>query len=116
MIEEPGQDLLEPRGGAGLHAHLGLEMFLYRSHGLDGSGAGVGGEGPAAEVGERGGGGSHEHIAAVGRREGRWGGLGHAGEGVGGPARGRVIDAAAAPLEHESQRGEREREDCQEKE
>ena len=91
-------------------------MFLHRSHGLDGS-ARVGGEGPAAEVGEGGGGGSHEHIGAVGRGEGRWGGLGHAGEGVGGPARGRVIDAAAAaPLEHESQRSEREQEDCQEQE
>jgi len=90
-------------------------MFLHRSHGLDGS-ARVGGEGPATEVGEGRGGGSHEHIVAVGRGEGRRGGFGHAGEGEGGPARGRVIDAAAAPLEHESQRSEREQEDCQEQE
>ena len=107
MIEEPGQDLLKPRGGARLHAHLGLEAQAR---------ARVGGEGPAAEVGEGGSGGAGEDVAAVGRWEGQAGGLGHAGEGVRGPARRRVVDAAAAPLEHEGQRGEREREDRKEQE
>lgn len=103
VIEEPRQDLLKPRGGARLHAHLGARAL-------------VGGKGPVVEVGEGGDGGAGEDVGAVGRGEGYPGGLGHAGEGVWGPARGGVIDAAAAPLEHEGRRGEREREDREEHE
>jgi hypothetical protein len=74
------------------------------------------GVGPAAEVGEGGDGGADEDVSAGGEGEGRWRGLGHAGEGVSGPACGWIVDTAAAPLEHKGQCGEYEREDRKEEE
>jgi hypothetical protein len=74
----------------------------------------VEGERPAAEVGEGGGRGGGEDVGAggggVARQPRRWSGIGRNR----GPARGGIVDAAAAPLERECEEGEREREGRQE--
>jgi hypothetical protein len=73
-------------------------------------GIGIERERPAAEVGEGGARGGDEDLAACGGGEGRWRRISHAhaGEGVGGPSRGGIVDAATAPLQSEGQGGERE--------